>query len=198
MTEQHHEPRHAEDDTGGPMSPATRERLDNATLDHLQDAGIAFVDFLDAWVDKGIADGTLTIDKAARYREAIAARCAELGEVPSVREHLMRLDLKPGDVLGVTAPVDSRVMMDQMATHLRRFLDYAGVRGVEVAVFPPGTEFRVLTPGADPAQDTVRQWAAQRLRDGVMSPEEMQRHLQSEVRLDAAYRHLPQGPGPTP
>jgi hypothetical protein len=136
------EPRSFEYPTGGiPYDTITLHRVHNTT-------DIAFIDFLDAWVDKGIADGTLTMEKAARYREAIAARCAELGEVPGVRGHLIRLDLKPGDILGVIAPFDNVSLMRQMADHLRLYLDRSGLAGVEIAVFPPGTKFRVLEGSA--------------------------------------------------
>lgn len=153
------EPRQSEYPTGGVPYEAI-------TLHHLHNTeDIACIDFLDGWIDKGIADGTLTIAKAARYREAIAARCAELGEVPSVRQHLLHLQLKPGDILGVVAPADNQALMQQINTSVTRFLDYAGIEGVKVVVFPPGTQLHVLTP----SDNAVRLWADEKVRAGVMS-----------------------------
>lgn len=123
-----------------PVGGMTEEEM----LRHLHEASIDFVEYLDAWIDKGLHDGTLTLYTAAQYREAIAARCAELGEVPHVREHIAALKLKPGDVLALIAPSDSAVLMQQLATETTRYLDYWNIKGVAVAVYPPGTEIRVL------------------------------------------------------
>lgn len=137
------EPRGWEYPIGGALPPLIGAD-EVASMRALSTAGIGFVEYLDAWVDKGIADGTLTIAKGTRYREAIARRCVELGEVPHRQEHIARLDLKPGDVLAVIAPADNRYLIKQMGEATKQFLKYVGVDGVEVIVFPPGTELRVL------------------------------------------------------
>lgn len=148
------EPRRREYPTGGVLNEVYRDHEDIA-LNHLSGADIAFIEYLDAWIDKGLADGTLTIEKGARYREAIAARCAELGEVPHVREHMVALQLKAGDILGIVAPSESSNLMSSMARYARELLKLVGAEGVEVLVFPPGTEFHVLKPQPVAEQPTV-------------------------------------------
>lgn len=135
--------------------PPSSFDADDAIANRLADADIAFIEYLDAWIDKGIADGTLTIAKAAEYREAIAARCAELGEVPHVREHIAALKLKPGDVLALIAPRDSTILMQQLARETTRYLDYWNIKDVAVVVYPPGTEIRVLDRQPEEAASEV-------------------------------------------
>lgn len=163
---------------------------EDETLQRLNGADIAFIDFLDAWIDKGLADGTLTLAKAAYYREAIAARCAQLGEVPHRQEHIARLDLKAGDILALIAPSDSQVLMRQMSEHTKQFLQDAGVDGVEVVVFPRGTEIRILDRQPAAAAETsgsLREDLKQ-VRDGSMTADRFRAMLAEEVRLGAAMR----------
>lgn len=167
--------------------PPSSFDADDAITNRLAEGGIAFIEYLDAWIDKGIADGTLELGKAARYREAIARRCAELGEVPHRQEHIAHLDLKAGDILAVIAPMDSRTVMEQVAEHTRRFLKYVGVDGVEVMVFPPGTELRVLEGAAIQVSDKVREYVDAKVAEGVMTQEQFRERLQREIRLQGRW-----------
>lgn len=133
----------AEDQQPAPTAAAADDAA-ASTLRRVSVANIGLIEYLDAWVDKGVADGTLSIARGAEYREAIAARCAELGEVPHRRENVQVLSMKVGDILAIIAPVDNQFLMAQMGEYTKEFLEYVGVDGVEVVVFPPGTELRVL------------------------------------------------------
>jgi len=174
------EPRRWEYPVGGVLNKVYRDHEDIA-LNHLGGADIQFIEYLDAWIDKGLADGTLTIEKGARYREAIVTRCAELGEVPHVREHIAALKLKPGDVLALIAPSDSTILMRQLATETTRYLDYWKIKGVAVAVYPPGTEIRVLEGAAAEVPDKVRQFVEERIAAGIMTQEQFRTMLQREI-----------------
>jgi hypothetical protein len=112
-------------------------------LDHVRQADVTFLAWLDAWIDKSISDGTLTPEKASAYREAIAARCAQLGEVPNIVGAVQRLDIKPGDVVAVIAPVETPQVLRQMHEHLRAYLEGTGVQAV---IFPPGTRVTTVHP----------------------------------------------------
>lgn len=112
-------------------------------LGHVRHADVVFLAWLDAWIDKSISDGTLTPEKASAYREAIAARCAQLGDVPNIVGAVQRLDIKPGDTLVFVAPVDNVTVVHRMHEQISAFLDGTGVQAIAV---PPGTEIKVLHP----------------------------------------------------
>jgi hypothetical protein len=135
-------------------TPGLSDGAEAVVLGHVRAADIGFLDYLDAWVDKGIADGTLTVAKGAMYREAIAARCAVLGEVPHHLENVRLLDLKPGDVLAVTAPRDDAFLMRQLGEYVEQKLEDLDVKA-KIAVFPAGTELAVLHPGPRPHEYPV-------------------------------------------
>lgn len=170
-------------------------------------ADIPFIEWLDAWVDKCVADGTLTLAKAAEYREAIAARCVELGEVPHVRQHLVALQLKAGDILGIVSPSESSSLMSSMGRYASELLKAVGADGVGVLVFPPGTEFHVLEGAATQVSDKVREYVdskvqvvedktaqasnslleqLQQVRAGVMTTDRIRAMLAEEIRLSVA------------
>lgn len=168
-------------------TPPSTFDADDAIANRLAEADIAFIEYLDAWIDKGLADGTLSIAKGAEYREAIARRCAELGEVPHLREHIVALSLKAGDVLAIVSPVDNPAPMARIHEFTRDLLDRAGINSVDIAVFPPGTEFHVLEGAAAEVSDRIRQFVHETLTAGIMTQERFRDMLQRELRAQGRW-----------
>jgi hypothetical protein len=167
-------------------------------LGHVRKADVVFLAWLDAWIDKSIRDGSLTPAKASKYREAIAARCVQLGEVPNIVGAVQRLDIKPGDTLVFVAPTNNVEVVHRMHEQVRAHLDGTGVHAIAVA---PGTEIKVVHPwpaafehGPDwpkpgtPEYDAMQaRWEAA-IGDGVMTRGQALAVIREDERREELWR----------
>lgn len=173
-----------------PELPDTDDQA--VVLEHVRHADVVFLAWLDAWIDKTIADGTLTPAKAGAYREAIAARCAQLGDVPNIVGAVQRLDIKPGDTLVFIAPTDNVSVVRRMHEQVKAYLDGTGVQAIAV---PSGTEIRVLHPGprtyeypvglpapGTPEYDAMKAHWESAVADGVMTKDQFLAELRRDAR----------------
>lgn len=188
---EHTEDEHTEPRRKNPVGGMSEEDM----LQHLRGADVNFLDYFDAWIDKSLRDGTLTLYTAAQYREAIAARTAELGAVPHIREHIAALKLKPGDVLALIAPSESAVLMRQLSEGTQRLLEYWNITGVAIVVYPPGTEVRVLEGAGTEVSDKIREYVDAKVREAVTAPEQAEDKAAEQPQVQLWIRDKPDDGG---